>query len=545
MKKFFLKQTSSLEKVFLGDSRNKPEFNSFSALCGERFSYQIMYMSEGVCGKFDAELTLDSPMKEFISFYKVGHVPSQFPYNKNNFDDDYITKRPGLFPDVLFPVSEGGIEITQAMNTLWITVDIPFDFTPGVYPITFNFICEEFTKSVTFELKIIAAELPEQETVYTQWFHADCIADYFNVPVFSEKHWQLIENFVKTASECGINMILTPLFTPPLDTMIGRERTTVQLVDVTTENGKYSFGFEKLKRWVEICRRNGIKYFEMSHLFTQWGAEFTPKIIAVENGKEKRIFGWDVRADSREYAEFLDSFLPELKREIEKLGINSVTYFHVSDEPSAEHIERYKYAKQLLMKHLGDYVITDALSDFDFYGKGISNHPVVILDSLQTFIDNNVPDLWTYTCCIPSKTYSNRFFDMPSGRNRILGIQMYKYDIKGFLHWGYNFYNSQYSTYKINPYTVTDAGCAFQSGDAFSVYPYKDGAIHSIRSRVFYDALQDIRALRLLESKIGRAAVINLIDNGEELTLADYPRDYSYILKLREKVNTMLEKHFI
>lgn len=541
MKKMFLKQISALEKVFLDDDRNKHEFNSFSALCGERFSYQIMYKSEEHWSKFNAKLTLESPIKELVSFYKVGNVPSQYPCNDIANDDDYITKRPGLFPDVLFPIEEGNVEIMQMMNAIWVTVDIPHGFKAGTYPITFNFDIEGHVKSVTFELKIIAADLPEQETIYTQWFHTDCIADYFNVPMFSEKHWELIENFVKTASECGINMILTPLFTPPLDTKVGGERSTVQLIDVKIENGQYSFGFDKFERWVEMCRRNGMKYFEMSHLFTQWGAEFTPKIIAEENGAKKRIFGWDVRADSREYADFLDAFLPELKRKIENLGISDVTYFHVSDEPAAEHIEQYEYAKNLLMKHLGDYVITDAMSEYDFYSKGVSRHPVVILNSLQTFIDNDVPDLWTYTCCVPNQTYSNRFFDMPSGRNRILGIQMYKYDIKGFLHWGYNFYNTEFSVAKIDPYTVTDGGCVYPSGDTFSVYPYNDGAIHSIRSRVFYDALQDIRALRLLESKIGKDEVVKLIDNGDELTLTDYPRDYTYILKLREKVNTLIE----
>ena len=63
-------------------------------------------------------------------------------------------------------------------------------------------------------------------------------------------------------------MRLTLVFTPPLDTYVGGERPTVQLVDVIVENGKYSFNFDKLKRWVDLCSKSGIKYFEISHLFT-------------------------------------------------------------------------------------------------------------------------------------------------------------------------------------------------------------------------------------------------------------------------------------
>ena len=47
---------------------------------------------------------------------------------------------------------------------------------------------------------------------------------------------------------------------------------------------------------------------------------------------------------------------------------------------------------------------------------------------------------------------------MPGNRTRIIGMQIYRYDLDGFLHWGYNFYNSEYSLYPIDPYRCTDAG---------------------------------------------------------------------------------------
>ena len=47
---------------------------------------------------------------------------------------------------------------------------------------------------------------------------------------------------------------------------MGLERTTVQLVDVNVDGGVYSFGFNKLERWVKMCQKCGITHFEMSHL---------------------------------------------------------------------------------------------------------------------------------------------------------------------------------------------------------------------------------------------------------------------------------------
>jgi hypothetical protein len=56
---------------------------------------------------------------------------------------------------------------------------------------------------------------------------------------------------------------------------------------------------------------------------------------------------------------------------------------------------------------------------------------------------------------------------------------LYKFDIKGFLQWDYNFWSSQYSRCPISPYIVTDAGHDFPSGDAFLVYPGEEGPVES------------------------------------------------------------------
>src|SRR5699024_10535585 len=124
--------------------------------------------------------------------------------------------------------------------------------------------------------------------------------------------WELVEKFVQTAVNYGVHMILTPLFTLPLDTAIGHERPTVQLVEVEKDGTVYTFGFSHLQRWVEMCDQNDVKYFELSHLFTQWGAAHAPKIIASENGEEKQVFGWDTDATGEEYHGFLKQFFPAL-----------------------------------------------------------------------------------------------------------------------------------------------------------------------------------------------------------------------------------------
>lgn len=533
-------QVSSLQRVFLDGRCDLTEHNCDSVLKGERYSYQIAYKSSE---KFFAEIVIDSPLSQFITVRSVGNVPSELPVYES--DCEFCERNePGLFPDVLFPIENNRVLIKrQNYYALWITVDLPKDTDAGDYEIKIKLKKDGETISENiFGLHVINAVLPEQKLIYTQWFHSDSIANYYKIPVFCEKFWALVESFIKAAVHTGVNMLLTPVFTPPLDTEIGGERLTVQLVDVKLENGKYSFGFDRFIRWVRLAQKCGIKYFEISHLFSQWGAKYTPKIVAEVNGSQKRIYGWETSADSIEYAEFLSAFIPQLIKVIRSLGIEKSTFFHISDEPNEDQIESYSMAKRTVAPLLEDFPIIDALSDYSFYESGIINNPIPCTNDIESFIEKGFPHPWTYYCCGQGGKLSNRFFGMPLSTTRIIGFQLFKYGIEGFLQWGFNFYNSQYSLRSIDPFAVTDADSAFPSGDSFTVYPGKNGAIESVRSEVFYQALQDMRALTLLCDRIGKKRTIAAVEaDFGIITFFDYPRGTEKMLNLRKSVNNYLD----
>jgi hypothetical protein len=130
---------------------------------------------------------------------------------------------------------------------------------------------------------------------------------------------------------------------------------------------------------------------------------------------------------------------------------------------------------------------------------------------------------------------------MPSSRNRILGSQLYKFDVDGFLQWGYNFWYTRHSVRAVNPFVNTDAGHSFPSGDAFLVYPGENGPIDSLRFEVFREALQDLRALRLLESLVGREETVRLLEDGESITFSRYPRGAEWLLAMRDRVNEAIK----
>ncbi len=550
MNRVQLKLVSSLEKVFPDKAPlDYPEEAPLSGLTNETLSFQAAFSAQwdDAWRKDYVTLEIDSPLKRYIRQRRVRCVPVNFAAFPDS-DDNYLRTEPGLYPDLLEDVSASRLRVFSGIwQSVWIDIESDGGLPAGRFPINLALVNEEGEQlaAASMEVTILDAKLPPQRLIHTKWFHSDCLAQYYGVEVFSEEYWRIVERQIRLAARRGINMMLTPIHTPPLDTRVGGERPTVQLVDITVEKGQYSFGFDKLERWVRMCQDAGIQYFEMAHLFTQWGAGFTPKIMAKVDGQIKRIFGWDVPV-GESYGLFLSQYLPALTAELKRLGIDKVSWFHISDEPSKEHLESYLKAKALAVPYLEGYTVMDALSDYAFYQSGAVTKPVPANNHIEPFLEAKVPGLWTYYCVGQYKDVSNMFMAMPSARNRILGVQLYKYAIEGFLHWGFNFYYSQSSDYLVDPYYVTDGDGFAPAGDAFQVYPGRGGEPEeSIRIMVTAQALYDLRALELLESLTSRQHVLELIDGelSEPVTFSRYPRSAQWLLNLRARVNREIAQH--
>lgn len=552
--KIRLKLLSSLAKVLpKADPVEDSYQGSLSGFLNETISFQAAWKNVDTnCTDVVAErtasvkVTVDSPLGDAVHMRQVKYIPVRFT-TFADADENYISKEPGLFPDILSEPAPLWRCFDTHWECAWIDVTPKEGTVPGVYPITVTVTPANGGEAVsrTQMVEILPAMLPEQELILTHWFHNDCLCHYYGVEMFSDEFFRIAENFLRLAVQRGMNMVLTPIHTPPLDTAVGGERMTAQLVDVTVTNGEYSFSFDNLEKWVAMCKRAGIKYYELAHLFTQWGAKYAPKIMATVDGEYKRIFGWDTPGTGKEYTSFLRKYVPAVLNKMKELGVDKQCWFHISDEPGLEMLEDYKAAKAAVADMLEGYNIMDALSSFEFYASGALTKPIPANNHIAPFIEHGVKGLWTYYCIGQYKDVSNMFVSMPSSRNRILGVQMYKYDIEGFLQWGFNFYNSQYSNYPINPYLITDGDGFAPAGDCYQVYPGANGMPEdSIRFMVKFLALQDMRAFKLLETLKGKDFVLELIDGEliEPVTFDKYPTSDAYILRLRERVNREIVK---
>lgn len=549
-----LRLMSSLEKTFPDEPGRWPERTSGVLLRNEWHSFTLAARYDGYNGgRIPCRVEVDSPLSAWIEVRRVRLVPSELPCYDHR-DEGYLRTEPGLFPDVLESVTDDGVSwlVPGRWEGFWVRIRGDASLPPGEHPVKVRLSLRPTETSPaadpdgwlraerTYLTTVVDALLPPQEVQFTQWFHADGIALAHHVAVFSEAFWELLPRYVGLAVRHGATHLLTPLFTPPLDTAVGGFRPTAQLVGVARRaDGGYAFDFALLDRWIRTCFACGTKVFEFSHLFSQWGLAYAPRIQVDEGNGPIDRFGWGADGLGQEYLDFLEAFLPQLRRHLDAQGLLDSCCFHVSDEPSREHVDRYRKAYAHVDRLLQGLPILDAVSDPEFGSMGEHHTPVVALDHLGPFLPRAGRKLWTYYCCGQVAKVSNRFLSMPSARNRILGTQLYLHDIQGFLHWGYNFYQSKHSLRAIDPYAVTDADGAFPSGDAFSVYPTKDGCTESLRLVVFHEALQDHRALCLLEARVGREAVLDRIRAafGEGFSFETCPLDPAVLLDFREAVN--------
>ncbi len=542
--------TSSQEKIFIEDKITAfSSIESLSVLKGERFSIQLLYVDEGPDYTFDVRpfvnLTLGGSLARYSTVRDVRNVPVDRPIHPERHDDGYLRKTAGIYPDLLTPLRYGGKVVVgrDKLRSIWIEIDTEGTLT-GVQDLSVTLSHGDFSVTEKFTADIIPVELSNNGMMYTQWFYCDCLASYYNVSVWSERHWEIIENFARLYAKRGRNMIYTPLLTPALNVLPPYERVPSQLVDVTLKDGEYTFGFDKVDRWIDMCDRIGIEYLEISHFFDQFKAAHSAKVYATADGEIKQIFTWDTLSDDPEYVRFLRKMISAFVSHMRARGDDKRCYYHISDEPHIDLIDHYTKIKNSIADLISEYPIMDALSDYDFYKSGVLSTPVPLTSRIKPFIEAGVENLWTYYACGELVGYSNCYVAMPSWRTRSLGMQLYKYNLHGFLHWGYNYYNNRASGDAINPYLDLGGEDWVPAGDTFIVYPGGDGApLESIRSLTMDEVMQDVRAMRTAERYTSHGEVVKAMEDalGREITFESCTFSSNEMLRVRKAVNDIIK----
>ena len=152
---------------------------------------------------------------------------------KREQDDYYFNTSDNKYPEILEDVDK--IVVNQnEISTLFIEIPAS-DKAAGEHKII---VCVGEEKC-EFNLRVKGEKLVKSDLILTNWFHNDGICNYFKVEPFSKEFYRYFKYYIDAYVKMGNNTIFIPVFTPPLDTAVGNERLTTQLVSVKKQGLKY------------------------------------------------------------------------------------------------------------------------------------------------------------------------------------------------------------------------------------------------------------------------------------------------------------------
>ena len=261
------------------------------------------------------------------------------------------------------------------------------------------------------------------------------------------------------------------------------------------EDGRLSYDFSRFDQIAQVFWDTGkMDYLETGEL-TRFGEEawFSTDI----HFRDFTVFDRKkVENITLPGMEVIPHLLPAFESHLRAKGWLDKTLFHVKDEPTLRNVTAWKEISSIIHKYAPDLVRIDALETTHLFD-GIEV-AVPKLDYLAGWYDTyeeaarQGTELWFYTVGIyQARSYPNKTIDMPLIDNRILHWINYKYDLTGFLHWGWNQWTD-------DPFGAV----GMHIGDGWHVYPTKNGVLNSLRWEQMRNGIQDYEYFYLLENKI-------------------------------------------
>ncbi len=466
---------------------------------------------------------IDQIIKDNVRLSFVGSIPVR----RNTPDtpmEELERIAPFDVPDPLLDVEVINVNKGET-QPCYFSVYVPRDVAPGDYHGSIKISSEEDEDSLDVILHVYPITLPDRRSLYvTNWFSVERIASAHGVELWSEEFWMVFERWIALMAEHRQNV-----FWVPLDT-----------IRIFAEGDGYKFDFSLFDRYVELLFKYGADRIEITHVshFKRWGGR---EVVF----REFKVIGPDGRVRSEDGSRVLPHLLPALERHLEEKGWLERAMIHVADEPTEDGLESWIKASEFVHRYAPRIKRIDAVETVGFNGS--LEVWVPTLHHFNDWMDEYLKamreghEIWFYTCCNPTGRYPNRFLDYPLLKTRILHWINYAYGLKGYLHWGFNWWRE-------DPFGEPNP--KLPPGDTHIAYPGKEGPLSSLRLEAMRDGLEDYEYLKLLEEEIvkvkarlgGKALEEPFERRALEIcrravpSITDYVRDPSSLMKIREDI---------
>lgn len=520
-----------LEKVFPETIIPVELFKETDVARGEVASAQLVLRS--VQNKDEVKLTVEVPglSNAVVWHAPVGYVRAGREYSQQAFDR--LVSNSGFYAD---PIMDSHPVTLQAGLTqaCYISVAVPREAKAGTYPVNIKVQAGDETIQKSFLIHVHNVKLQKQQLKIANWytFEPKYLALMNNggaVKPYSELYWKLLKVLAEKMAAYGSNVALAS----PLELAVYQKK-----------GDQFTIDFSRFDKTVEIFKNAGVSAMLEGGWIgwhsTDWISNYI--VLVPEPGPDTTTFLrlpiQDPQAKNF-YAQFFKALVPHLK----KKGWWDTYYQHIADEPIEQNRQSYIDIASYIKSIVPDIRIADACHNTDLAETLDLWAPQLdLLNKDFAFYQERKKagdEVWFYTCLWPRGNYANRFIDLPLIKTRLLHWINYKYDIDGYLHWGFNWWTN-------DPFAETtfinDAGGnLLPGGDSWIVYPGYHKLYSSLRLEAMRDGINDYTLLRMLEAKDPTLAkkIIDVMVYKFDL----YDTSIWHFRKIRKQILTALATH--
>lgn len=399
-----------------------------------------------------------------------------YRYDKTVFDSSLVS-------DVIDIKSH---EVIKAYETrpFWVKIKIPADIKSGTYKGKLTFDSPELP-ALMLEIKILDYILPEPKN----WkFHLDLwqnpysVARYYNVPLWSEEHLELMKPVMKILADAGQKVITATIMHKPWNGQT-YDHFESMVTRIKKLDGSWQYDYAVFDKWVEFMMSMGIDGQINCFTMIPWDLSFQYFDQASDQLKAIKA-----EPGTPEFANYWMPFLADFASHLKKKGWFEKTTIAMDERP----MKRMQQVIELIRKADPKFKISlagnyHAEIENDLYDYCVAlryTFPDEVL--VQRKKDNKVSTV--YTCC--TEPYPNTFSFSPPAESAWFGWYAAAKGFDGYLRWAYNSWTE-------NP-LVDSRFISWGAGDCFFVYP---GGRSSIRMEKLIEGIQDFEKIRLLREK--------------------------------------------
>ncbi|MBW5447730.1 DUF4091 domain-containing protein [Cohnella sp. CFH 77786] len=381
----------------------------------------------------------------------------------------------------------------RKVQPVWIEAELGADVEPGAYYPRIRvfrhrmFEDETLVRTLTFELKVMDVALsdPRDHRFYLDlWQHNANIARKYDVELWSEPHFAILENYVSSLADLGQKAITVVVSEIPwsgqascYDRVDPANLFEYSIVNVTHHgNDEWTYDFRSLNRYVGLCMKYGIdSEIEVFGLLNIWVLEDAGYGGVIRDHDDAiRIRYYDERSQTYKYIRekrHLERYVAALEKNfIERGWADKVRI--AADEPAD--IERFRNRLKSLQAMAPSFQYKVAINHAAFIAEeGLLDHVPNLdcvaqeYDRIAALMPEKRGKTLYYVAC--ENPYPNTFIGSHLLESRLIPWLAWFWNLDGFLRWNYTVWPND-PLHRISYHYPL-----FPAGDTNFVYPGRDG----------------------------------------------------------------------